>query len=215
MAVTIVQQNSGSTGSGTSVTATLASGTTAENILLIIVGSSSTITDPSGFSVDASQDGSSAKVRLYRKTSAAGETSWPITLSAAYGAAWWAAEVSGLSATPLDVTAGASGASASPSTGTTATTAQAEEWAVAAFAVFGVNAVTFSAWTNSFTEQADLASNGTFKNSLGVGIRSLTSIDTYSAGATMSASSGWCGAIATYKTPAAPTSTTRFLPFFT
>lgn len=218
MSGSIVQQNSGFANSASSLTATLPSGTTANRTLLIVVASIETITQPAGFGTDASADNPTVgRLRLFRKTAVAGETSWGVTLGGSNGGAWCALEVSGLVAAPLDKTATATGTSTAPSTGTTATTTQADEWAIGIVGGYTSGpAPTFSAWTNSFTEIIDVSSAGTWRTAIGAATRDLTGTGAYSTAATMSQNTFWTGIIATYKAAAsAPTGTARFLPFFT
>lgn len=216
MPASIVQQNTGFANSG-SLTATLGAGAAAGRTLLIAVASIDTITQPSGFATDATVDhGTIGKLRLFRKATTAGETSWGITLGGTYGGAWWAAEVAGLDTSPLDKTATATGTSSSPSTGTTPTTAQADEWALAVIAAFSAGSTpSFSAWTNSFSEISDAGSSGsTWKQSLGIATRDLAATGAFSSGATLSPLTYWAGAIATYKVAAAQVNPSRFMPFF-
>lgn len=217
MAVAIVRSNTGSVNSG-NLTLTLSQATTSGNTLFLAVGSIGVATTPSGFTLDVNAnnttDTSWANTAIFRKAITSGETSWAITLPSNGGGVGYVAEVSGLTASPLDQVAenNASGASFSASTGTTGTTAQADEWALAVVA--NASGRTYSSWTNGFTEVADLGNTATVKTNLGVATLTIASVGTYSTAAAMSPSGLYSGCIATYKTPVVATPTDRFMPFF-
>jgi hypothetical protein len=102
----IWQQYSGSNrnGGGTSTTVSLPEATTAGNQLLIMIESDSVVNTPAGFTLDRSQVNSGAQY-VFRKATSAGETSWTVTAPVSAHFGWWAAEVTGLQASPLDVAA--------------------------------------------------------------------------------------------------------------
>jgi hypothetical protein len=103
----IVQQWSGSTGttSTSSVTITLPSATATGRQLVLAVASDTTLDTPTGFTLDRSQVNGDG-LYLFRKATAAGETSWTLTPTASTRLGWWAAELSGLQASPVDVVSG-------------------------------------------------------------------------------------------------------------
>lgn len=112
-------------------------------------------------------------------------------------------EFSGIDATPLDKTASAVNQSASVSTGTTATTAQGDELLIALVGISngGATMRNITAWSNSFTEQANFLVNGTGTDvRLGTATRVVTATGTYTTTASLdAATSDASGAIATFK----------------
>jgi hypothetical protein len=121
----IVQSNSGTFVGTTGGAATLPTGTTAGNTVVIILGGVSagaTKTGPSGFTRDTPTAGGAAQPLVYRKTAVAAETSWGFSQLTAAPMTWDVYEFAGLdNAAPVDVTPGniASG------TGTTVDTSTA------------------------------------------------------------------------------------------
>lgn len=202
----IVQSNTGSTNGSGSVTASLPSGTTVGNQLFVAMVTYFTSAPPAGLGTDVAlnQTGLAHKVHLCRKATVAGETSWAFTQSGTEGGVWWAAEISGLAASPLDKTASdAGGNDAAAQTGTTATTAEAPELAIAVVGAERATNVTvpatFSGWTNGFTELADVGNASSFARSVGVAYLDLATTTTVTTTATLSVASHNNGVIATYK----------------
>lgn len=163
-------------------------------------------TAPSGFSEAVALTAvapSSDEGAIYYKVAGSGEST-TITAGSGSGDEHMLAiyEVEGpWNATPLDQTANnGPTTSSSPSTGTTGITSQADEFAIALITNRD-DTVTFSSWTNSFTEGSD-GPDSQFKT-FATAYRVLTSTGTYSTGATASGSDIWMGGIATFKKQAA------------
>lgn len=135
----------------------------------------------------------------YRIAPAVFGTTVTFTLTGSGEAAACFYEYSGIdTASPLDRTASATGGSG---TGTTSTTAQADELLLAALGAGSTNQTSnWSAWTNSFTEEADQPSNGATPNvSLGSAARIVAATGAYSTSATQATGATHEGAIATFK----------------
>lgn len=210
MAVSFVQENNGTTGTGTpsSVNATLPSGTTSGNTLILIVNCDATVNTPSGFTLDR-QSVANCGLYIYRKATSNGETSWTVTPTSAASTVWYVAEISGLTASPLDrVASQTGGSSSSASTGTTATTTQDDELAIGAWGASrtGSTAATWSSHTNGYSERlADVVTNKGSGTNVGLSVATLilTTTQTTSSTATAAASQFWATAVATYKIDAA------------
>ncbi|GAY12019.1 right-handed parallel beta-helix repeat-containing protein [Pseudonocardia sp. N23] len=203
---TIVQFNSGGDATGGSGTATLPAATKAGNVLFIAM---TAISGPtvSGLTQDVTVTGSGVShlTRLFRKDAVAGETSWPVSYGG-NGGLWVVVEVSGLlTGTGPDKTASNAGSASGTSTpsGTTAATTQADEFAMAVFSALTIGGSTpsFSGYTNSFGEIADVGSpaGATYRNGLAVATKALTATGTQTSTATSSVSTYRSGLIATYK----------------
>jgi len=202
----IVQENSGNTGTGTPTTtdASLASGTTAGNTLLILVSCDATVATPSVFT-KAREQGNYSGHFLFRKPATAGETTWTLTPSVGASLSWYALEHSGLASNPLDVTTsqGTSSGVSSQSTGTTATTAQADVLVLASIGTSigsgGTNSV--SSWSNSFAERADTVTTKPSGANVGVAAAVLypAAVGTYETTGTLAGTSQATGIIAVYK----------------
>lgn len=156
MAASILQRKGGTSGATApaSYSVTLDSGTTNGSRVVIVVVSDATVATPSGFALDKSQVNSNGHY-VFSKATTGGETGWTVSPNVSAAGVWYAAEVAGLTATPLDQTAstGAGTTATTRSTGTTGTTAQAAEIAIASWgsSVLGT-AVTWGGQTNGFTE---------------------------------------------------------------
>ena len=124
--VTLVQKKTGTTGSGTSVSATFDSPPTLNNLLVAIVGNraSSTPTTPSGWSVAISETSNSPGQVIYYKIAGASEASAvTVNYTVVTALALQLYEYSGIStSSPLDQTGSSSGTSASVSSGSITTT---------------------------------------------------------------------------------------------
>jgi hypothetical protein len=103
--VGIVQENAGTTGTGTpaSVDATLPAPTTAGagRFVVIIVTCDNVVDTPAGFSIDRSQVNNAGHYH-FRKAAADAEDTWTITPAAGAATCWYVAEVEDLDSTPLD-----------------------------------------------------------------------------------------------------------------
>ncbi len=183
----------------TSVAATFSPAAKVKHLLIAVCGSpaNTTISTPAGFSVAKNEAGTPSQAIFY-KVAAGGETTVTCTFSGAkqrVGVHIY--EYSGTATTaPLDsVNAAAStGTSTTPSSGSV-TTANAADLVFAAITT--KNSSTFSAWTNTFTEQADFISNpGTH---FGGADRYVSATGTYSTVATNATSAAWRGQIAAFK----------------
>jgi hypothetical protein len=164
----VVQENTGTTASGTSHAVTLPSGTTAGNTLVVVIYTQGTGANPPTGVVSAKAQGVTQV--FYKSDLAAAETSWTFTSAGTTPTLWYATELSNIDVTtPVDATAGvttnAIGNGGTSSTGTTALNAGLS---TVAFAVFGVNVAggSWSGYTNGFEEVADL--NAAAGQTLGV-----------------------------------------------
>jgi hypothetical protein len=179
MPITELQRNSGGF-SGTSGSATLGAGTTAGNTLILVIGSTSSINTPSGFTRDtAAAAGTSS---IWRKTAVDAETSWTITAASTRDITWDIFEVEGIdNASPVDASAGTAGAGGSSGTTTLSTTYDGIVIAALSSTVTTGGAIhTWSAHTNGFEEQSDHGqSNGTTGVGLSVAWRSLATTGTW------------------------------------
>ncbi len=207
MAAVIEQQDSGHTGTATptSYSVTLPSGTTSGRTLVIIVASGATVSTPSGFTLDKSQVNNTGHY-VFRKATSAAETSWTVNPTSGASGAWWVAEISGLDAAPLDVSASAGVGfdTSSQTTGTTSATTQANELAIGSVTsnnAANATAVTLSGWTNSFVEQADTCSTKPTANNIGLGVatKALSATGAQETTATLSIDAAATGIMVTYK----------------
>lgn len=185
----------------TTVTATFAAAATANNLLIAICGAESTaITGPSGFSTAINQSGTPSQGIFY-KIAAGGETGISCTSTNTFmGIHIY--EYSGMqTSSVLEGTPGSNtGTSTAPTTGSTTTTT-AETLLIGGITLDGQ--ATYSAWTNTFTEQNDfLIAAGTpgSRHAFGGATRSVVSAGTYSTGATSTVNGVWRGQIAAFKT---------------
>lgn len=173
------QQAAGDTGSSSvdSVTVRLPAPTAAGHTLLVVVVADATVQTPAGFVVDVAQVNNDGHY-VYRRSTMAGETSWTVVLNATTGACWWAAEVSGLDASPLDpasVSTGTSGHASELSIGPTGVTSQAD---VLLLASIGTSAgttpgATVTAWTTGFVPLATTATTRPTGTNVGLGVAAL------------------------------------------
>jgi hypothetical protein len=208
MPATFVQENSGDTAATTapaSYAVTLGAATTLGNQLIIIIVSNATVNTPAGFALDKSQVNNDGHY-VYRKATAAGETSWTVTPTTADSGCWYVAEISGLTASPLDqvISTGAGTASTTRSTGTTPTTTQADELLLASWgSSSAVNpAPSWSGETNSFVEEiTDRRTTRTSGTNVGLAVASriVAATGAYESTATASQSTTSTGILVTYK----------------
>src|SRR5437773_1560548 len=104
MPAAVVQQKTGGF-TGLTGTATLDTGATAGNTIVLVIGSTN-IATPSGFTVSAATPGGSAAAGIYHKSNvSAGESSWALTSGGALDVSSWIAfEMEGLDPDfPVDV----------------------------------------------------------------------------------------------------------------
>jgi len=170
-AATLVQSKSVAVNTATATnTVTWDASATAGNVLVIIVGSDDYITSgnrPAGytFSTGMGQEGFLGHY-LFWKVAAGGETSAQYTLSASATSSWITAEISGLDASPYDVSNGQLAGSGEAYTTPAVTPTSGDRYLIASMG--GSNAtltLTLSTWLNSFIERHDIG------NTLGSGTR--------------------------------------------
>lgn len=194
MAASIVQRKGGTSGATapSSYSVTLDSATTNGNRVVIVVVSDATVNTPAGFDLDKSQVNSNGHY-TFSKATTGGETGWTVSPAVSAAGVWYAAEVSGLTATPLDQTAstGAGTTATTRSTGTTSTTSQAAEIAIASWgsSVVGT-AVTWGGQTNSFTEDITDQVTTTGGSNVGLSVATLILSSTQTVESTATADAG-------------------------
>lgn len=154
----VIQENTGTTASGTSHVVSLPSGTTAGNTVMVFF-SANLAPALAAFAVVKTSGTLTAEV--YSEVGA-GETSWTFTTGGAVATAWYAVELSNIDAVePLDASA-AGGPSSLGNGGTlsTGTTGLNAGLSTVEFAVFGGGhfaATSWAGYTNGFTEAADVS----------------------------------------------------------
>lgn len=204
MPASIVQVNSGANNAPGSATqsATLASGTSANNQVLVVVGADDYAVNPSGIPSGMTEHTGCRQetflgTYLWRKTAGSGETTFSYTLGSASPSCWIAVEVAGIdSATPYDISSGQFAQSSATNYDTpTLTPTSGDRLLVAVIggSLNGAFSTGMGAWTNSFAEQADVwttLGSGT-RDSIGLAILSVTANG--STGYTTNAT--WDGAI--------------------
>lgn len=214
MALTAVQTpKTGVVAPGTALQATYSPAATAGNLLLMAVNSASFLTGtPSGWTQAAAIDDFCA-LYLFYKIAAGGETTVGATLAASDRAGIAIMEYSGNTATPLDKTATnkPGGAPSTIASGTTAATTQADELAVACFGSIRVThpTNTFTTYTNSYAEIAEIAATGGDADALAVATKALSATGTQTSTATLGggAENHPIGLIATFKAAAGGSTT--------
>ena len=134
-----------------------------------------------------------------------------VTASAASAIAFTVLDLSGASTTPLDKTAANAGTGTAASTGTTAVTSQPSEIAVADVGWNGtpIPSGQTSGYTTTSVEQATVSGTGMGEQAAW---ESLGTTGAQSYAATLSASSAWTGAIATFETSSTSTPTPTGTP---
>lgn len=141
--------------------------------------------------------------QIFYKVAAGGETSVACVVTGSgsntttgYVTAF---EYSGIdTASPIDKTASTTGASEYPVSGTTATTAQADELLIAGLSM-DEQSISFSGWTNGFTEESDQQQINPGGSGVGVASRISTATGAYSTAATPTSAADWIGQIVTFK----------------
>ena len=211
-AIARVQFISSANAGATTVSAVWPSTTTAGNLLTAIVtvrgGSGTTITPPSGGWTLATRANNTTTIStaiyyIANATSQSGTSSWGISPSAR--ATLTLAEYSGAATSSvLDQVATSTGSSSTGSSGTTPTTIQTNEVAIAGISANN-SGRTFSAQTNSFTAVSSVNSGGgPGGNATVFEEKVLSATGAQSVNATISSSSTWAGAIATFKAKLPP-----------
>lgn len=208
MPLTNVQRiTAGSTGAQASLTATFTSTPTSGNLLVACGVSDATLTMTStGWTLAISAINSCGLYQWWKVAGASESTTVQITPSVSDTVAMMIEEWSGNTASPVDKTASLAvqTATSHPVTGTTAALTQADELAVG---VIGINlAATFSAWTNSYVEAADLTGGTGQPNPAALGVAELATSGTgtqTTSPTTSISTSQVSGLIATYKAAAA------------
>lgn len=211
MAATWVQETGGTSGATAPATypVTLSSPTTNGNYVVIVVVSDATVGTPSGFTLDRNHVASNGHY-VFSKATTGGETVFTVTPNVSAAGVWYVAEISGLSASPLDqaTSTGAGTTAPTRSTGTTGTTAQADEIAIASFgsSVVG-SATTWGAQTNSYSERItdQVTTTGGSNVGLAVASRVLSATGTTECTATVDGggSTKSTGIVVTYRVAAA------------
>lgn len=177
MSAAIVQSKSAAQNTGlATVAATWNTPATAGNVLIVIVGADDYISAgnrPSGFtfSTGMGQEGFLGHY-LFWKVAAGGETSVNYTIGSASPSCWITAEISGLTASPYDVSNGNLNSSAATTATTpTITPSTGDRYVIASVGgTYSAGAFTgVDTWTNSFAEQQDIFTT------LGSGTRDLCS----------------------------------------
>lgn len=169
-------------------------------LMALVAAASAVMNLPSGWSLARSAT-NDPDVRIwYRIAPASFGTTVQFGSDSSCSASAVYMEYSGIDATPLDQTQSNVGTS---DTGTTPTTTQADELIIAAVGGGGSADANWSAWTNSFIEEHDLASSGGgFNITLGVATRIVSATGAFGTSATAGAATGTCGCIATFKASA-------------
>lgn len=183
---------------GTSITPTLASASTAANLLLAVIdtAANTTITAPAGWvkATSVFLTGTGTTQIWYDANNAGAISSVHFTLSASDRASAQLSEWSGVEKnTPLDVTSTATKSTSATTLAVSATATAANELAVTSFATStGTSGNTFtpaSGWTN-LESAASVSNTADFKTGAGSGSVSETE--------TAATSAQWVGAIATF-----------------
>lgn len=202
-----VQSAAGNTGATApaTFTATLPAASTTGNLLLVAACSDATVATPSGWTRDELRVNTNG-LYLFRKTSA-GETAVELTPSVSAASCWAILEYTRQAASPLDVhTSNEAGGVSQLASGTTGTSSGVTGGL--AIAVWGGTrtsgtGVTFSGYTNSFSEVHDTTTTRAGAGndiSLAVATRTPTADGTFASTATASGVCASIGAvIALYK----------------
>jgi hypothetical protein len=127
MPASIVQQNSGNTGTETpaSIDVTLASDDTVDNWLILVIASDATVDTPAGWILDRAQVNNAGHY-VFRKATTGTDQTWNIPIKNA-AAVWWLAELEGLAETPFDAAA-SEGSNQGSNSRSTTTTTPATDW---------------------------------------------------------------------------------------
>lgn len=197
----LVQSPNNVANGAASVSVTIAT-PTANDLLVAICGTRAaiTITGPSGWSTAKNQN-STVSQGIFYKIATGSESS--ISCSGSGSNRWGISvyEYSGMvTSSPLDAVNATSstGSSSSPASGSVTTT-NADDLLIAGVTTGA--STSFSAWSNSFTEENDFVNGGAAgsRNTFGAADHTVTSTATYSTTATAGASGSWTGQIAAFK----------------
>lgn len=194
----LVQVRTGFTSNNAAtVTATLSPAAKPKHLLVVICAARTAVnfTTPSGFT-SAKSETSAPSQEIFYKVAAGGETAVACAGGTSSRRGIQLYEFSGTATTsPLEAVniATSTGNNASPSSGTVATTSP--KTLLVASIVSQAAGTGISAWSQAFTERADMASNTRF----GGADRYTTTAGNYSTTATLSASGSWRGQIAAFK----------------
>lgn len=210
MAAAFVQELGGTSGATAPATysVTLPGPTTNGNLVVIVVASDATVATPAGFALDKSQVNSNGHYH-WSKVTTGGETGWTVTPNSSAAGCWYAAEISGLAASPTDQVAstGSGTGATTRSTGTTGTTAQAAELAIASWGASTVG--TADSWggqTNGFAERITDQGTTTGGSNIGLSVAALVLSATGAVESTATADGGQApkstGIVVTYKVAA-------------
>jgi hypothetical protein len=165
----IVQSNSGTATGQASFTVTLPAGVRTDATVLIGIqhraSAAFDLQADSERTRDATAGTAQTNVSLYRvEFPAAGTNSWLFTIgSGTTTAAWWVVELAGVDLeAPVDVIASSTADTDPQPTGTTAANSADDVIAIAVFGAFSGTevAASWSGYTNSFTELADVGTPG-------------------------------------------------------
>lgn len=201
----VQQKDYASTANTTSHSLVFTSTPVQNNLLVITVVTDAACTTPSGFSVASTIANATGNYIFYKVAGASESTTVTLAINASTSLSACGFEFSGMAtSTPFDVgtTLNVGSGVTSIGTGTTATTAQANELLVACTSFpFTGAAAAVTAWSNSFTAQAALASSGSTPNVKNMtATRVVTSTGTFSTATTIDSSvNNANGMIATFK----------------
>jgi len=184
--ITQVQKAShGSSAASTTNSVTLSSTPVNGNLMLLIVDADATVNTPSGYTLVNSSVNTGALYVFYKVAGASESTTQTVTLTSSTSSALLYMEYNGVSV--LDAHAStptAAGSNTSAVCGPSGTTTAANELVVASIGLWEGSGQTFgpfTSWTNSFVQQADVASTVTSaREDLGVATRIVSATGTYS-----------------------------------
>ena len=195
-------QTAHGTGTGSTATATFTTTPVSGHSLIAIVGtySGSTINTPSGWTAAINQSGGTPPSQaIFYKAAGAGESkSLTVTVSGSNSEVGLQIyEYQNIAAvSPVDVTNSNTGNGASITTNSITTT-QATDVIIVGVVITG--RTSFSSWTNSFTERNDFNRGFSTVRTYAGADRIVSSIGTYSSGATAGASANWRAQIVAFK----------------
>ena len=208
-----VQKQYGEAYLASTVSATFDATPIAGNLLVAIVGASTTssISTPDGWSSAINETGSPGQAIFY-KIAGSGEST-TVTVNVGDSLSVLGLQIYEYTdVDTLDKTASAYGTGTAVSSGTTATTTEANELLITGV-VTGVSTSFDNTWASSFTEEEDFtAGTGGTICTYGGADLIVTSTGTYSTTATAGASGDWRGQIATFYQEATPTETPTDTP---
>lgn len=202
---TPVQNATGESNNTNSLAASFSGASTNGNYLVaalnVQTGGGPTVTPPAGWSLAVTVNGTGTRTAIYYRENAPATTTVTFTLTNnPISATLVIAEYSSVrTSSPLDVTASNSGSGTSLTTGTTGTTAQGSELIIAAVGNTPGGVNTFSSPLNGFSIVNQITEASDRFSSVAMLARVVSSVSTYSSGATSSASQPWAAAIATFK----------------